>query len=79
MSGRALQVMVNNESVGVPTLSRKAMRHVDGVSGRLVQWYFNNLLPEEALRKVIAKDTGVNAENAFRLLESTVQTQRILM
>ena len=37
-------------------------------SSRPVQWYFDNLLPEEALRTVIAKDAGLSAEDAFGLL-----------
>lgn len=51
-----------------PTLAREKQRHVDGASSRPVQWYFDNLLPEEALRTVIAKDAGVSAEDAFGLL-----------
>lgn len=51
-----------------PTLSREKQHHADGASSRPVQWYFDNLLPEEALRTVIAKDAGLNAEDAFGLL-----------
>lgn len=51
-----------------PTLSRAAGRHVDGASNRPVQWYFDNLLPEEALRTAVAKDAGLSAEDAFGLL-----------
>jgi serine/threonine-protein kinase HipA len=33
-----------------------------------VQWYFDNLLPEETLRSVIAKEASLRAEDAFGLL-----------
>ncbi len=51
-----------------PTLARRQRVIVDGASNRPVQWYFDNLLPEEALRTVIAKDAGLNAEDGFGLL-----------
>ena len=94
MSVRRLEVLVNNELVGIlgeendlwqfayapqwiasarsfdlsPTLSREKLKHADGATSRPVQWYFDNLLPEEALRTVIAKDAGLSAEDAFGLL-----------
>jgi len=51
-----------------PTLTRQSLMHVDGASDRPVQWYFDNLLPEEALRTVLAKEAGLSAEDAFGLL-----------
>jgi serine/threonine-protein kinase HipA len=51
-----------------PALSRDPGLHIDGASTRPVQWYFDNLLPEEALRITIAKDANLNAEDAFGLL-----------
>ena len=51
-----------------PTLSREKQNHADGASSRPVQWYFDNLLPEDALRTVIAKDVGLSADDAFSLL-----------
>lgn len=42
--------------------------HRDGATNRPVQWYFDNLLPEEALRTVIAKEAKLAAEDAFGLL-----------
>ncbi len=51
-----------------PALPRTISKHIDGASIRPVQWYFDNLLPEEALRVVIAKDAKLNAEDAFGLL-----------
>jgi len=51
-----------------PALSREHRLHVDGASNRPVQWYFDNLLPEEALRAVLAKEANLSAEDAFGLL-----------
>ena len=51
-----------------PALRRESLVHVDGASDRPVQWYFDNLLPEEALRTVIAKEAQIPAEDAFGLL-----------
>lgn len=31
-----------------PSLPRAQLAHVDGATTRAVQWYFDNLLPEEA-------------------------------
>lgn len=51
-----------------PSLSRATQHHADGASNRPVQWYFDNLLPEEALRATLAKDAGLSAEDGFGLL-----------
>lgn len=51
-----------------PALPRAVGLHMDGASQRPVQWYFDNLLPEEALRGMIAKEASLNAEDAFGLL-----------
>jgi serine/threonine-protein kinase HipA len=51
-----------------PSLSRAQKIHVDGATHRTVQWYFDNLLPEEAMRTVLAKEAEVDAEDAFGLL-----------
>lgn len=42
---------------------------LDGATVRPVQWFFDNLLPEETLRTVIGREEGVPAEDAFGLLE----------
>ena len=53
-----------------PALPRDTVRHEDGGSDRPVQWYFDNLLPEELLRESVAKEAGLKgAEDAFALLE----------
>lgn len=51
-----------------PALPRSTPVHSDGATLRTVQWYFDNLLPEEALRTVLAKEAGIAAEDAFGLL-----------
>jgi serine/threonine-protein kinase HipA len=45
-----------------------AISHIDGSTTRTVQWYFDNLLPEEALRTVLAGQAEVAENDAFGLL-----------
>jgi len=52
-----------------PALSRAQLVHVDGGTTRPVQWYFDNLLPEELLRESIAREAGLAGDDAFALLE----------
>ena len=52
-----------------PALPRSQLNHADGGSNRPVQWYFDNLLPEELLREAIAKEAEVKGDDAFALLE----------
>jgi serine/threonine-protein kinase HipA len=40
----------------------------DGSSQRPVQWYFDNLLPEEGQRQLLAQDARLDAADAFALL-----------
>lgn len=40
----------------------------DGGSLRPVQWYFDNLLPEGALREAVIKEAGLKGDDAFALL-----------
>lgn len=42
---------------------------VDGASVRNVQWFFDNLLPEDLLRQVLAKEVGVESTDSFGMLE----------
>ncbi len=51
-----------------PGLPRAQRRHADGGTHRPVQWYFDNLLPEELLRQAISKEAGIKGEDAFALL-----------
>ncbi|MDR5776224.1 MULTISPECIES: HipA domain-containing protein [unclassified Caballeronia] len=41
---------------------------VDGSSKRPVQWFFDNLLPEEAMREALAKEASMDASDAWGLL-----------
>ena len=52
-----------------PALPRSGLRHQDGGTVRPVQWYFDNLLPEEILRETVATEAGIKDHNdAFALL-----------
>lgn len=51
-----------------PALKREQRLHSDGSTERPVQWFFDNLLPEEALRGTLAKEARLPAEDAFGLL-----------
>jgi serine/threonine-protein kinase HipA len=52
-----------------PRLTRSQILHADGGTDRPVQWYFDNLLPEEEQRDTLAKEAKINREDAFGLLE----------
>ena len=52
-----------------PSLGRATQLHQDGATQRPVQWYFDNLLPEEALREALIKDAGLKGDDAFALLQ----------
>ena len=51
-----------------PGLPRALRLHRDGASNRPVQWYFDNLLPEENLRNILAAEARLPADDAFGLL-----------
>ena len=52
-----------------PALPRSQLLHRDGATSRPVQWYFDNLLPEEKLRELIAGDARLqDKDDAFALL-----------
>jgi serine/threonine-protein kinase HipA len=51
-----------------PALDRTVPTHTDGASFRPVQWYFDNLLPEEGLRTVLSREAGIAQADAFGLL-----------
>jgi serine/threonine-protein kinase HipA len=52
-----------------PDIGFSSKRHTDNSTNRYVQWFFDNLLPEENARAIIAKDKNVDKEDAFSLLE----------
>lgn len=51
-----------------PHLPLTAEPLLDGASRRPVQWYFDNLLPEEGQRVLLAEDARLDAADAFGLL-----------
>ena len=51
-----------------PHLPLTAETLLDGASKRPVQWYFDNLLPEEGQRILLAGDAKLDAADAFGLL-----------
>ncbi len=52
-----------------PGLPRTAGTVTDGATDRPVQWFFDNLLPEEAMRAAVADSAGIDEGDAFSLLE----------
>lgn len=51
-----------------PNLPLATQEYVDGSDLRFIQWYFDNLLPEENLRTVLAKEARIDQTDAFGLL-----------
>lgn len=51
-----------------PHLPRAARTIIDGATSRHVQWFFDNLLPEEAARDLFAADAQIPSADAFGLL-----------
>ncbi|MEA0988997.1 HipA domain-containing protein [Pseudomonas aeruginosa] len=52
-----------------PLLPLQQEEHYDGATSRPVQWYFDNLLPEEGQRHLIATAAHTAIEDAFALLQ----------
>jgi serine/threonine-protein kinase HipA len=52
-----------------PSLPLQDEQISDGASQRPVQWFFDNLLPEEGERTLLAHDAGIDAADAFGLLQ----------
>jgi serine/threonine-protein kinase HipA len=52
-----------------PALPLSEQRVRDGSTQRTVQWYFDNLLPEEQMREVLSQEQRVSTGDAFGLLE----------
>jgi HipA-like protein len=51
-----------------PNLPRATGKVLDGGSNRPVQWFFDNLLPEEKAREVLAGEAKIHSTDAFGLL-----------
>lgn len=59
----------SNEGYGLsPALSLKSSTITDGASQRPVQWFFDNLLPEEGQRRLIANHERIEVNDTFGLL-----------
>lgn len=52
-----------------PTLPRTKDLILDGSSTRPVQWFFDNLLPEEGARELLSKEATTDISDVFGLLE----------
>lgn len=52
-----------------PHLPLQKEQLIDGATDRPMQWYFDNLLPEEEQRRLIAKAAHVGVEDAFGMLQ----------
>lgn len=52
-----------------PALPREMKHIVDGATNRPVQWFFDNLLPEEGMRTAVAKQANLHEADAFALLQ----------
>ena len=61
-------VNVKNAFDLAPSLPRSRETITDGGSERPVQWFFDNLLPEEAPRDLLAQDAQIASADAFGLL-----------
>ena len=44
---------------------------IDGSTHRHIQWFFDNLLPEEGARTLLAKDININSADSFGILSIT--------
>ncbi len=54
----------------IPRLAFVAGRQMDGATTRPVQWFFDNLLPEEQARTLLEKTADVELGDAFSLLRA---------
>ena len=53
-----------------PDIPLSQQIQIDGATNRPIQWFFDNLLPEEGARELLAQDTKVTISDAFGLLEA---------
>ena len=56
-----------------PAIGRLQQQHLDGSTTRPVQWFFDNLLPEEGMRALLSKEMNVPKADAFGLLAALGQ------
>tara|TARA_R110001592_G_scaffold359221_1_gene665276 strand:- start:3441 stop:4709 length:1269 start_codon:yes stop_codon:yes gene_type:complete len=54
-----------------PQIPLLAEKQTDGSSKRFIQWFFDNLLPEEGARTLLAKDISADEADSFGILTIT--------
>lgn len=54
-----------------PQIPLQAEKQIDGSTKRYIQWFFDNLLPEEGARTLLAKDIKINEADSFGILAIT--------
>ncbi|MFK5949196.1 MAG: HipA domain-containing protein [Methylococcales bacterium] len=54
-----------------PQIPLQAEKQVDGSTKRYIQWFFDNLLPEEGARTLLARDIKTDEADSFGILSIT--------
>lgn len=54
-----------------PQIPLQTEKQIDGSSKRYIQWFFDNLLPEEGARALLAKDIKADEADSFGILAIT--------
>ena len=54
-----------------PQIPLQAEKQIDGSTKRYIQWFFDNLLPEEGARTLLARDIKINEADSFGILSLT--------
>ena len=54
-----------------PQIPLQNKKQIDGSTKRYIQWFFDNLLPEEGARTLLAKDIKTNEADSFGILSKT--------
>jgi len=54
-----------------PHIPLQGGAQMDGSTHRYIQWFFDNLLPEEGARALLAKDININSADSFGILSIT--------
>lgn len=54
-----------------PHIPLQADKQIDGSSKRYIQWFFDNLLPEEGARTLLARDIKIDEADSFGILSIT--------
>ena len=54
-----------------PQIPLQTKKQIDGSTKRYIQWFFDNLLPEEGARTLLAKDIKIDEADSFGILAIT--------